>query len=165
MSEKKQKKLTEKRLENIAVYYLSRYDSSSANLANVLKRRAVKEKDKGAEVPENICDIIQNIIDKMQKAGYVNDERYAENMLRRMSKSGKSRTQIALKAKEKGVDVDLSDFDEEEAAKIFVHKHNLGVKAENFKKDMAKMARAGFSYSAASKSLHRVYDIEATEKE
>jgi len=158
MSEEKQKKLTKKRLENIAVYYLSRYDSSSANLTAVLKRRVVKERNKGAEVPENIQEMIKDTVSKMQSLGYVDDERYAENLLRRMSKSGKSKTKIALKAKEAGVEVDLSGYDEEAAAMIFARKHGLGKVAGNTQKDMAKLARGGFSYSAAVKALQKVCD-------
>ena len=41
-----------------------------------------------------------------------------------------------------------------QSAKIFIRKKRLGMKdAKNMKKDLAKMARAGFNYSLSKKTL------------
>lgn len=165
MQEKKQKKLTTKRLENIALYYLSRYDASVTKLTNFLNKRTETEARKGTEIPENVQDMIQGTVQKMQNLGYIDDERYAENLVRRMSSKGRSKLQIAIKAKEAGVNVDLTEYDEEEAAMTFARKKHLGINPEYNRKDIAKMVRMGFSYQISSKILKEIAATgEETEK-
>ena len=155
MQDKKQKSITTKRLENIAVYYLSKYDSSSANLKAVLKRRVEKARLKGAEIPDNADGAIEEITAKMVRLGYIDDNRFKENLLRKLGQAGKSRAQIMQKMIKAGVrdDETLACYDEDEAAAIFVKKKHLGTNPENYMKDLAKLARAGFSRSAAEKAL------------
>jgi regulatory protein len=155
MQDKKQKSITTKRLENIALYYLSKYDSSAENLKAVLKRRVEKARLKGADVPENASEAIEEITDKMVRLGYIDDSRFKENLLRRLGQAGKSRAQIMQKMIKAGVrdDEALADYDEDEAAAVFVKKKRLGINPENYMKDLAKLARAGFSKNAAKKAL------------
>jgi len=155
MQDKKQKSITTKRLENIAVYYLSKYDSSSANLKAVLKRRVDKARLKEAKVPDNVDEAIDEITAKMVRLGYIDDGRFKENLLRKLGQVGKSRAQIMQKMVKAGVvdDDALACYDEDEAAVIFVKKKRLGTNPENYMKDLAKLARAGFSRSAAEKAL------------
>ena len=50
-------------------------------------------------------------------------------------------------------EIDNPDW-ETESAKIFARKKRLGINnANNFKKDLAKMARAGFDYQTSLKVL------------
>lgn len=161
MIEKKQKNITPKRLKNIALYYLERYDSSSANLKRVLKIRVLKAKMKGAEVPNNIEEVIDEIIEKVKAAGYINDERYMENTIRRMKAAGKSKKQTAFKLASKGINSDMTeeaflDYDDAETAIIFVNKHKLGQNPDNYEKDLAKLGRAGFSFDTAKAALAKV---------
>ena len=155
MQDKKQKSITTKRLENIALYYLSKYDSSAENLKAVLKRRVEKARLKGADVPENASEAIEEITAKMVRLGYIDDSRFKENLLRRLGQAGKSRTQIMQKMIKAGVrdDEALADYDEDEAAAVFVKKKRLGINPENYMKDLAKLARAGFPKNAAKKAL------------
>jgi len=155
MQDKKQKSITTKRLENIALYYLSKYDSSAENLKAVLKRRVEKARLKGADVPENASEAIEEITAKMVRLGYIDDSRFKENLLRRLGQAGKSRAQIMQKMIKAGVrdDEALADYDEDEAAAVFVKKKRLGINPENYMKDLAKLARAGFSKNAAKKAL------------
>jgi len=75
---KKLRKMTKNRLQNIALYYLERFDSSSANLRQVLKRRvfdyARQTPDFNASEAENWID---EIITRFEELGYLNDSRYA----------------------------------------------------------------------------------------
>ena len=107
MQDKKQKSITTKRLENIAVYYLSKYDSSSANLKAVLKRRVEKARLKGAGVPENEDEVIDEITSKMVRLGYIDDSRFKENLIRRLGQAGKSRAQIMQKMIKAGMSVTI----------------------------------------------------------
>ena len=155
MQDKKQKSITTKRLENIALYYLSKYDSSSANLKAILKRRVEKARLKGADVPENEDEVIDEITSKMVRLGYIDDSRFKENLIRRLGQAGKSRAQIMQKMIKAGIrdDEALTDYDEDAAAALFVKKKHLGTNPENYMKDLAKLARVGFSQNAAKKAL------------
>lgn len=164
------KKITQKRLENITLYYLQRYESSTAKLRAVLKRRVLRAKMQLGEVPEEANDWIENIIKRMQELGYVNDKRYAENTFRRLQSAGKSTRFIAGKLKQAGI---LSDSIDElmegqeqsademdlNAARSLVKKKKLGhfrpteKQSEMRSKDLAVLGRAGFSYEIACQAL------------
>lgn len=156
-----QKPLTEKRLENITLYYLERFDASSDKVRQMLKRRIQKQKMLNIPVDKNINIWIENVIQKMQNLGYINDERYAENVIRRLSQSGKSMRFIQQKLATEGissalVDNYLSPEDELIRAKTFTRKKHLG---KDYQKDLAKMARAGFSYEIAQQVLKGEEDV------
>ncbi len=160
------KKITHKRLENITLYYLERYSSSRANLRKVLKRRIAKDVLKGAENPSESVEWIEKIIQRMVDLGYVNDELYKESLINKLKNQGKSTKQIKLKLLEKGLQTDfVTNEDEEyEQALIFIRKKKLGhyrkdKYKEYIKKDMQKMALAGFSYSV----IKRILEIEGYE--
>ena len=154
------KKITQKRLENIALYYLERYSSSSENLRTVLRRRLRKEELKGAEVPQEAQEWVDKVVLRMQELSYINDEQYKEGLVRRLKEQGKSARQIRLKLHEKGVDGEFASTseDEYEQALIFLRKKKLGfyrgeTREEYKQKDLQKLALAGFSYSTAQQVL------------
>lgn len=156
-----QKPLTEKRLENITLYYLERFDASSDKVRQMLKRRIQKQKMLGIPVDKNINIWIENVIQKMQNLGYINDERYTENVIRRLSQGGKSTRFIQQKLVAEGisptlVDNYLSADDELTRAQTFAHKKHLG---HDYQKDLAKMARAGFPYEIAQQVLKGEDDV------
>ena len=149
-----QKPLTEKRLENIALFYLERFDASCEKLRQVLQRRVLRQKMQGIEVNLEIPNWIDQVIQKMQNLGYVNDNRYAENAVRRLSQQGKSARYIRQKLKTEGLSDSLinqyvAGQDDLARAKIFVQKKHLG----QTEKDLAKLARVGFDYETAKKAL------------
>ena len=148
------KKITSQRLKNIALYYLDRFDASSEKLKSVLIRRVQKAKLAGDEVPSDASQWIDDIVANMQHLGYINDKRFCENKVRQYLNAGKSNRYIMSKLSEAGIDSNLiqsflSD-DELEQAQIFVRKKRLG---SDYQKDLAKLARAGFSYDIAQKVL------------
>ena len=148
------KKITPQRLKNIALYYLDRFDASSEKLRSVLKRRVQKAIMMGDEVPSDVSNWIDEIVQDMQRLGYVNDKRFCENKIRQYLNAGKSNRYIIGKLSEAGIDLDLIQSflpdDELEQARIFVHKKRLG---QDYQKDLAKLSRAGFSYDIAQKVL------------
>lgn len=165
------KKITQKRLENIALYYLERYESSSQKLKNVLLRRIARSKMQQIEVDEEAAVWVDEIIKKMQDLGYVNDTRYAENQWRILSASGKSVHYICQKLKMAGINESAienllqnqeettSDMDLK-AAQNLIKKRKLGkyhtsseVRKQMFQKDLAILGRAGFSYEIARQAL------------
>ena len=54
------KKITHQRLYNITLYYLSRYDSCSTKVREMLKRRILKDAQAGADVPTEVNEWIEN---------------------------------------------------------------------------------------------------------
>lgn len=152
-----QKPLTEKRLENICLFYLERFDASSDKLRQMLNRRIKRQKMQNIPVDKDIYSWIENVIGKMQRLGYVNDTRYAENVVRRLSQSGKSARFIQQKLAQEGINADvitalLNPQDDLERACLFVRKKRLGA---NYEKDLAKLARAGFDYETAKQALEQ----------
>ncbi|MBQ3695444.1 MAG: RecX family transcriptional regulator [Alphaproteobacteria bacterium] len=156
-----QKPLTQKRLENITLYYLERFDASSGKVRQMLKRRVQKQKLAGIPLDKNMNQWIETTIQKMQDLGYVNDEHYVENVIRRLSQSGKSTRFITQKLLAEGIDEILlekylSPEDELERARTFARKKHLG---SDYQKDLAKLARAGFPYEVAIQVLKGEDDV------
>ncbi len=164
------KKISEKRLMNIAVYYLSKYESSAENLRKILENRVKKDVLKGAEPEENSHQWIENILKNLKEKNYLNDERFTQNRVKKYLDAGKSEKFIRLKLLQAGVDIELQNDiiknhysenpDKElQAACRLVKKKKLGhfrleKKSQNdYKKDLAVLARAGFSFSIAKKAL------------
>lgn len=152
------KKITQARLKNIALYYLERYEASTQKLREVLKRRLAKARLEQT-VPPKANQWVESILEEMVRLGYVNDKRFAENTVRRLSGAGKSRSFIRTKLKLAGIEEEeimeaLSDTDELAAARLMVQKKHLG---HDFKRDLARLARAGFSYEIAREVLEEVY--------
>ena len=65
------KPLTEKRLMNIALFYLERYESSAENLRCVLRRRILRAEMKGASVPAEARDWVEKVVAEVKRLGYV----------------------------------------------------------------------------------------------
>ncbi len=173
MTEKKllsPKPITQKRLMNIALYYLGRYETSSSRLKSFLLRRIAKERLKGADIPDNAEDLVCDVVNKVCSDGYVDDARYADTLVRRLTSSGKSQKAIREKMRQNGIPEEVqkevlsrylenADDAELEAALRLVRKKRLGfcrpeeLRREFRKKDLAVLARAGFSFQTALKAL------------
>ena len=148
------KKITPQRLKNIALYYLDRFDACGEKLKSVLMRRIQKAVLAGDEVSPEATEWVDEIVRDMKRLGYVNDQRFCENKVRLYLQAGKSNRYIMGKLCEAGLDSDMIRSylpdDELTQARIFVQKKHLG---KDFQKDLAKLARAGFSYDIAQKVL------------
>ena len=163
------KPISEQRLYNITLFYLERFDASALKVKQMLERRIQKEKAKGALVPNNTQELIQNVILKMQNLGYINDERFAQTKIKKLCSAGKSKSFILNKLKQAGITGEiakklLSEFDLENEssdytrAEQWLKKHRKGqFRSKNaddfYQKDLAALARAGFSYEIASNAL------------
>lgn len=148
------KKITPQRLKNIALYYLDRFDASGEKLKSVLMRRIQKAVLAGDEVLPEATQWVDEVVREMKRLGYVNDQRFCENKVRLYLQAGKSNRYIMGKLCEAGLDSEIIRSylpdDELEQAQIFARKKKLG---QDYQKDLAKLARAGFSYDTAQKVL------------
>ena len=155
--------MDEKKLLKYAVYYLSKYDSSKNNLVNVLKRKILRLNITNFE-KKKLIDIIQSIILKLEKNKFIDDDRYSATKILSLSNSGKSTNFIFNYLLKKGVNksqiqnnLNLMQRDNDDwelnSAKIFAKKKKLLEKDQSYEKNLAKMARAGFSYDICKKIL------------
>lgn len=160
------KKITPQRLKNIALFYLKRFETTVFSLRQVLYKRindyAYQNKDfNKTEAYQWAEDILQDFV----RYDYVNDERFAELKIRDYMAMGKSLRYIQAKLKEKGVSSDVIEklfgeleYDEFESALNWAKKKHIGPfrgdedsRLAHRQKDMAALARAGFSYDIIQK--------------
>ena len=155
--------MDEKKLLKYAVDYLSKYDSSKVNLVNVLKRKILRLKTTNYE-KRKLINIIESIIIKLEKNKFIDDDRYSSTKIVSLSNSGKSKHFIFNYLIKKGVNksqiqnnLNLMKQDDDNwelnSAKIFAKKKKMLDKNQNYEKNLAKMARAGFSYDICKKIL------------
>jgi regulatory protein len=155
-------------LENAALYYLGRFATSSGNLRRVLMRKVARAARAGGEGdPAAGARMVDAIIARYLESGLLNDRAYA------------ARFSIAGKLVQKGVDSELvaetiatleeGGASEMAAACALVRRRRLGPfrapgkRAEWRQKDLASLARAGFSLALARRVL-QAPDIEALEQ-
>src|SRR5690606_21564465 len=103
------KPMTEKRLSNIALYYLQRFASSKENLREVLLRRA-KKSTRDPEDLKQIDGWIDTLIQKLEGQGFLNDQLYAEMKVRSFLSRGKSVHYARQKLQQKGIEDPLFDM-------------------------------------------------------
>ncbi len=155
--------MDEKKLLKYAVDYLSKYDSSKINLINILKRKILRLKITNYE-KRKLINIIESIIIKLEKNKFIDDDRYSSTKILSLSNSGKSKNFIFNYLIKKGVNksqiennLNLVQQDNENwelnSAKIFAKKKKLLEKNQSYEKNLAKMARAGFSFDICKKIL------------
>ena len=177
-SELREKSRAHKRLINKALHYLGSYQASRAKLRVILKRFAARKIDSDDE--QAIAKAIEDVILLMVDYGYVNDESLAASKTRQAVLSGQSRRQLTAKLKQMGVDDEITekalkarqtDWHDPEWAAILIaaRKKRVGpfgaaVDFEGQQKQMAKLARAGFSLDLIRKCL-AIEDRETAEKE
>ncbi|MHA1565029.1 MAG: regulatory protein RecX [Alphaproteobacteria bacterium] len=170
------RKVTHKRLENIALHYLGRYASSTENLRRVLRRRVARATagmptDMGPDMAvdqEAAEGWIDEILAKLQRLGMLDDANYAAARARSLHRQGRSSRHIRGTLSEKGVDGDLIEAALDERAETmadpefaaachYARRRRLGPYSHKpadevrQKRDLAALARAGFGYAIASK--------------
>lgn len=166
--------LTKAYLERAALHYLERYASSLEGLRRVLMRRVDKAAREERGDPAEAAPWVEEIVARFAASGLVDDRSFAEGRAASLRRRGESARRIALKLREKGVDGDLigavleeEDGPDREAAEFaaacrFARRRRLGPlrdpaeRADRRDRDMAALARAGFSLDVA----RRVLDLE-----
>ncbi|MDH5773070.1 MAG: recombination regulator RecX [Rhodospirillaceae bacterium] len=173
------KKMTEARLANIALHYLEHYSSSAQNLRQVLERRAIKSARAHPETDmQTVNAWIDALIQRYIEVGLLNDAAYAEIKTRSGLERGDAPQVIAMKLAQKGVGKEIADdalenlaedfpVPELQAALNMIRKKRIGpyrtdskIRAEKRENDLAKLARAGFSYDTAK----RMIDADSVEE-
>lgn len=161
------RKATPEHLRNAALHYLERFASSEDNLRRVLMRKVQRSAHHhGTDAAEGAA-AVEHLIQRFRETGLLDDASFAEARTRSLRERGQSARAIRFKLLAKGVpaavaedavrEIDGADASgaEREAAVTLARKRRLGPfadpakRAERREKDLAALARAGFSYDIA----------------
>ena len=153
-------------LRQAALNHLARYGTTQAGLLRVLSRR-IQRWARAAQAPPEQADAAltaaRAVVARMAAAGAVDDASFAESRARRLRRAGRSRHAIAAHLQSKGVPARLARQPEDpaaelEAALLYAARRRIGPfrpvpdpAAEP--RDLARLARAGFSAEVAKHAL------------
>lgn len=180
------RRISAQSLENSALYYLQRYDSTAENLRRVLSRKVRR----AAMHPESTVDAaeaaswITAVVAKMVRLGYVDDTRTATAKARGLFAKGAPPATIRRRlglagAGEDAIDAAIAEItgdggSETEATRTaaitLARRKRLGPyraaadRADRRQKDMATLARAGFDFETARRVIDAP-DVESLEAE
>lgn len=166
-------------LERAALHYLERYSASTEMLRRTLARRVEKRARLRGEDPAAFAEMIAATVARAVSAGLVDDARFTETRVATLRRRGTSSRGVSAKLAAKGVPRDVveaamqaerdavSDGEaiDDQAARAYARRRRLGpfrrpdLREAHRDRDLAALARAGFSYDLA----RRVVDAEAEE--
>jgi regulatory protein len=166
---KKPRKVSPRYLENSALHYLKRYAATVSQLKRVMARKVDRSlRVHGGDRAETL-GWVDALVDKLVRNGLINDQAYAGLKAQSLRASGRSARVIAQKLRMKGVAAEVvqqklaevtAEVSEDAAARIWARKKRLGPfrrdarsREEHRQKDLAALARAGFSFSTAKKII------------
>ena len=158
---------TRERLHARALRYLERFAATEAHLRRVLLRRALRDAEALGLEPTPVRCLVDEVVARVVAAGLIDDRLFAQGRARRLAEGGRSppRIRAALAAKGLGAEAvtqALERLGEEQgdvelaAAIAYARRRRLGpwrpadARAAGLEaKDLAGLARAGFSYRVA----------------
>lgn len=166
---KRPRKVTAASLERAALHYLQRFATSSQNLRRVLMRRVHRSADAHGTSPQDGADLVDDLIARYQASGLLDDPAYARMRAESLHRRGSSRRLIRQKLAVKGVASDVIDaalaelgaetgHSELAAACHYARRRRIGPwratnRAESHDRDLAALARQGFSYDIARRVI------------
>lgn len=167
------RRITARYLESYTLHYLERYVTTTHHLRRLLRQRVNRSAAHHGDDPAEGHQLVDALIRKLVDLGLLDDRRYAEDKARALLQRGSSRRRIVQALGAKGlrgslVDEALAaagvdDDAELRAARTYARKRRIGPWREGSadwqtrRKELAKLARRGFSYDVAS----RVVDAPA----
>jgi regulatory protein len=159
-------------LERSALSYLERFAASSGQLRRVLLRRIRRAQMLGVEPAQADAarDRVETLIARLLASGILDDRRFAEAQAESLQRRGTSRRRIRQHLAAKGLERDFVDeavgaidpdgaTSELVAACVLVRRRRLGpyraagTRRDFRQKDLAALARAGFSLDVARQVL------------
>ncbi|MBK1695920.1 hypothetical protein CKO21_01490 [Rhodovibrio salinarum] len=175
------KKATPDYLEKAALHYLERYASSRANLRRVLLGKVERSARAHGTDRDDGAQAVEQLLDRLGRAGYLDDTAYARGRAISLHRAGHGAQAIWMKLRQKGIDEDTAraaletlqeeaDTPELAAALRYARKRRIGPyrapeqQAANIDRDMAALARKGFSLDLA-RQVVQCDDLETLEQE
>lgn len=178
---KKPRKISPDYLRNVALFYLERFAGTTYTLRQVLERRIRKAErfyEPEPALRQQWDTWLDEVIAFCQEQGFVDDAVFAKARAKSLFHKGNSSRQIRAKLREKGVsteriDAALAGLSENNAegeatdliaARRYLQRRRRGAYRTNrpkdsdalhalYKKDLAALARVGFSYDIAKTAL------------
>ena len=166
---RKPRKITPDSLGRIALHYLERYATSSENLRRVLIRRIRRSAEAHGTDPDEQIPHVDALIVRYQQAGLLDDQAYARMRAESLHRRGSSGRMIRMKLAAKGVASDaiddalasLTEFvanADLSGACNYARRRRIGPwrhrdRADYRDRDLASLARQGFSYDIARKVI------------
>ncbi len=165
------RKVTQNSIENAALYYLQRFSSSSENFRKVMMRRVARSAKFHNTSFEKGAEIVDQLISRFIEIGLLDDLHFAKVQVVSFRRRGLSERVMRARLLKKGLSIEVvneslahieCDLEDPEliAAIIFSRKRRLGLFREpadklnrSLEKDLAKLARAGFSYHTAKQVI------------
>lgn len=152
------------------MYYLERFPTTAARLRQVLLRRALRDAERLELDPAEVRITVEAVLARLIAAGLLDDRAFAANRARRLTLAGRSPARIRAALTLKGLDdpsiaTALREVAEElpdpelVAAMAYARRRKIGPwgpaagRGERQAKDLAILARAGFSFRVARKLL------------
>jgi regulatory protein len=154
------RRVTPEYLEKAALHYLERFATSGANLRRVLLRKVERSAREHETDRAEAAGWVEALLARLEKQGLLNDRLYAEGRVASLRRRGDSARTVRNKLAQKGVAAplveDLLGREEEgsefAAAVALARRRRLGPwrpedkRTEMRDKDLATLARAGFSW-------------------
>jgi len=179
MSRRRPVKISARYLQWVTSRYLDRYATSEENLRRLLLRRVFRSARHHEVDPDPWKELVEEELQRLVRVGHLDDGRYAFEKARSLHRRGGSARSIRSKLHAKGVPSEVisaamtrlraqAEDLELEAALTFARKRRLGPWSTREpgdwaqrRKDLAKFARAGFSFDIAAKVLDAVDEAAA----
>ena len=148
-------------LRRATLAYLQRYASSADNLRRVLHRKVRRLLGAEGEAPENLDQVIEEVIAEATRIELVDDRRFAEGRIATLLRRGTSKRMLQQKLAAKGVErevvqaaIEASDVDDLASCRRLAQRKRLGPwrnppDPDRRERDMAVLLRAGYSHSLA----------------
>jgi regulatory protein len=160
--------VTEASLAEALLSYLDRFEGSRQKLAQHLAKW-VRNRGEPPD-PVRARPMIDAVLSRYETAGVVDDQKLAERSVGRLRSRGGSKRAIAFKLRAKGLGSNVLDqaFEREregtknaelEAARALVRRRRLGdyrpeaERADQRRRDLGVLARAGFSFETSQAAL------------
>lgn len=169
------RKITPDYLQRAAMYYLERYAAPAAQLRRVLARKIVLSCRHHGQEPAAFAAMLDEVVARCVASGLVDDERFAQARAATLKRKGRSSRAVAANLAGKGVTRDLAaqvsetSADEEMAAALKTARRkrlgpwSRGDRAVSRQKDLAALARAGFSMTIARAVVDGAGDEDVAE--
>jgi regulatory protein len=181
------RKVTRASLENAALAYLGRFATTAKGLTEVLMRRVHRAAHHHGTDPAEGRALVDTIVLRYREAGLIDDATFAQARARALFARGVAVRAIVFRLRRKGVSDDdiaaaIAGLDPESgdstdtraldraAARALARRRRLGpwrrgLAGEDARvRDLAALARAGFSYGIAREVIDAAADDEGTEE-
>lgn len=157
--------MTERWLRNSAAYYLERWPATTGRLRLVMMRKVDRSLAFWGGDRDEAAEMVEALIVKLSEAGWLDDARFVAARVEELHRRGGSQRAIRAKLAQQRAPRELVDEalvalqgdGERRAAIVYARRRRLGPFRRDLDerparrdKDLAAMARAGFSWSDAS---------------